>query len=215
MKLRLPRLFGAQPAVPATPAPAAALAAAPAFDLSPRTEACRFIADYWLSLRGERVRPRNAEIDPAVLARYLPHVALLEVRSADDTVCRLAGTAIRLSLGFELTGKSVIHLYAPELHRAAGFRFWTMATRPCGATFEMALRFSTGAEAPHEVIILPLEPDGPGEHPTLLLGAAGIQAVKWENIAVLPQLEASPSFRFVDIGTGIPPSTLPRDDFGG
>ena len=87
------------------------------------------------------MRPRNAEINPAALARYLPHVALLEVRSADDTICRLAGTAIRLSLGFELTGKSVIHLYAPELHRAAGFRFWTMATQPCGATFEIGLRF--------------------------------------------------------------------------
>jgi hypothetical protein len=160
------------------------------------------------------LRPRNAEIDPAALARYLPHVALLEVRSIDDTICRLAGTAIRLSLGFELTGKSVIHLYAPELHRAAGYRFWTMATRPCGATFEMALRFSTGAEAPHEVVILPLEADRPGSRPTLLLGAAGMQAVKWENIAVLPQLQAAPSFRFIDVGAGIPVSTLPPDDFG-
>lgn len=99
------------------------------------------------------------------------------------------------------------------MHRAAGYLFWTMATRPCAATFEMALRFSTGAEAPHEVIILPLEPDEPCAAPTLLLGAAGIEAVKWENIAVLPQLQASPSFRFIDIGAGIPVSTLPPDDF--
>jgi len=208
VKLKLPRLFGTRPATQALPA------AVPAFDLSPLTEPCRFIADYWLALRGQRMLPRNAEIDPAALARNLPHVALLEVRSPDDTICRLAGTSIRLSLGFELTGKSVIHLYAPELHRAAGFRFWTMATQPCGATFEMGLRFSTGAHAPHEVIILPLEPDGPGMAPTLLLGAAGMQAVNWENIAVLPQLQAAPSFRFIDIGAGIPPSTLPPDDFG-
>ena len=50
--------------------------------------------------------------------------------------------------------------------------------------------------------------------PTLLLGAAGMQAVNWENIAVLPQLQAAPSFRFIDIGAGIPASTLPPDDFG-
>ena len=209
-KLRFPGFFNAKPA--------AAPPVRPAADLLPRTEACRFIIDYWRRVRGDRLRPRDGEIDPAGLAKYLPHIALLEVRARDETYCRLAGTAIRLSLGFELTGKNVIHIYAPELHRAAGYRFWSMATHPCGAMFEMPLRFSTGlsigVEAPHEVVVLPLEPDSPGAPPMLLLGAAGMAAVKWENTALLPQLDASPSFRFVDIGAGIPVSSLPPDDFG-
>jgi len=202
MRLRLPRFFGAGQA----PEPPAAL--------TPRTAACRFIVDYWQGLRGQRLRPRNGEIDPAALTRHLPHVALFEVRARDHTHCRLAGTAVRLSLGFELTGKNVVHLYAPELHRAAGYRFWSMATHPCGALFEMPLRFSTGLEAPHELVLLPLEPDEAGAPPMLLVGAAGLMPVNWENMAVLPQLTASPTFRFVDIGAGVPASTLPPDDFG-
>jgi len=208
MKLKFPRFRRAGRGSAAGPAPERVL------DLSPETEACRSIAEYWLSLRGERLRPRNGEIDPAALARHLPHVALFEVRAPGLTVCRLAGTSIRLSLGFELTGKNVVHLYGPELHRAAGYRFWSMGNHPCGAVFEMPLRFSTGAEAPHELVILPLEPDRPEGAPLLLVGAAAFAAVNWENKAMLPQLQASPGFRFVDIGAGIPASTLPPDDFG-
>ena len=183
------------------------------FDPPPRTEPCRFIADYWRTLRGDRLSPRRTEVDPAALARYLAHVGLFEVHSADLTVCRVAGTAFRLSLGFELTGKNVVHLYSADLHRAAGYRFSTIVTWPCAATVEISLRFSSGAEHPHEVLLLPLEPDGPGARPMILVGTAGIDAVAWQNAAILPQLQASPTFRFIDIGAGIPPSTLPPDDF--
>lgn len=147
------------------------------------------------------------------MARYLPQVALFEVRSPELTLCRLAGTAFRLSLGFELTGMNLNHLYAPEPHRAAGYRFTTMATRPCAATVELALRFSSQARAPHELIFLPLEPDGSEVPPTLLVATAGIDAALWQNTAILPQLQASPTFRFIDIGAGVPASTLPPDDF--
>jgi hypothetical protein len=172
----------------------------PAFSQPPKTEPCRFILDYWQALRGDRLRPRHAEIDAVAIApQYLPHVALFEVRAPDLTHCRLAGTAFRLSLGFELTGRNVVHLYAPELHRAAGYRFFTMASQPCAATVELSLRFSSGAESPHEVIFLPLEPDGPEVPPILLVATAGIDAVRWQNTAILPQLHASPTFRFIDI----------------
>ena len=159
MKLNLSRFFGlgsnARPGMgtPATPASGAA------FDLAPKTEVCRIILDHWQDLRGDRLLPRHSEFDPAAVARYLPNVALFEVRSPELTFCRLAGTAYRLSLGFELTGMNVNHLYAPELHRAAGYRFTTMAVQPCAATVELALRFSAQQQSPHELIFLPLEPD--------------------------------------------------------
>ena len=208
MKLSLGHLFGRAAAVPA----AAGLKAI--FDPPPKTEACRVILDHWQSLRGDRLLPRHAEFDPAAVARYLPHIALFEVRSPELTFCRLAGTAFRLTLGFELTGMNVNHLYAPELHRAAGYRFTTMATRPCAATVELSLRFSSQSQAPHELIFLPMEPDSAEAPPTLLVATAGIDTVLWQNAAILPQLQASPTFRFIDIGAGIPPSTLPPDDFG-
>jgi len=214
MKLRLPRLFRSETSGQSTARAPAAPASKAAFDLSPKTEACRVILDHWQLLRGDRLLPRHAEFDPAAVARYLQNVALFEVRSPELTFCRLAGTAYRLSLGFELTGMNVNHLYAPELHRAAGYRFTTMAIRPCAATVELSLRFSAQQQAPHELIFLPLEPDDSGAPPTLLVATAGIDDVLWQNTAILPQLQASPTFRFIDIGAGIPISTLPPDDFG-
>jgi hypothetical protein len=211
MKLNLPRLFGqdsnAAADQPVTPS------AKSAFDPPPKTEACRVILDHWEALRGDRLLPGHAEFDPAAVARYLQNLALFEVRSPEVTHCRLAGTAFRLTLGFELTGTNVNHLYAPELHRAAGYRFTMMATRPCAATVELALRFSGQRQAPHELIFLPMEPDRPDAPPLLLVATAGIDAALWQNTAILPQLEASPSFRFIDIGADIPSSTLPPDDF--
>ena len=214
IKLRLPRLFRRETSGQSTARASATPASKVVFDLSPKTEACRVILDHWQQLRGDRLLPRHAEFDPAAVARYLPNVALFEVRSPELTHCRLAGTAFRLTLGFELTGMNVNHLYAPELHRAAGYRFTTMVTRPCAATVELALRFSAQQQAPHELIFLPLEPDNGSTPPTLLVATAGIDDALWQNTAILPQLQTSPSFRFIDIGAGIPASTLPPDDFG-
>jgi len=185
----------------------------PGFDTPPKTETCRFILKYWQALRGARPRPRRAEIDPAALAPYLPQVGLFEVQSPEFTLCRLAGTAFRLSLGFELTGRNVVHLYAPELHRAAGYRFHMMVTQPCASMLELPLKFSTGLEHPHEVLLLPLEPEGPEASPQLLVGMAGIDDVLWQNTAILPQLQPSSTFRFVDIGAGVPESSMPPDNF--
>jgi hypothetical protein len=207
MKLNVPRFLSRGSAVPL------AIGVVPAHDTPPKTEACRVVLDHWLALRADRLRPRHPEFDPADVARYLPHVALFEVRSPEVTLCRLAGTAYRLTLGFELTGRNVLHLYAPELHRAAGYRFTTIVTRPCAATVDLVLRFSNQAQSPHELLFLPLEPDGPDIPPTILVVAAGIDAALWQNAAILPQLEASPTFRFIDIGAGIPASTFPPDDF--
>ncbi len=140
-------------------------------------------------------------------------MALFEVRDANVTICRLAGTALHRTLGFELTGRNVVHLYGPSLHRAAGYRFFMMAKQPCAAILEIPLKFSTGAENPHEVILLPLDPERPEAMPVLLVAIASIDAVAWQNTAVLPQLDASPTFRFVDIGAGIPPFSFPPADF--
>lgn len=187
---------------------------APKLSFAPRpnSKPCGVILDHWEALRGDRLRPRRSEIDPAALRPFLQNVGIFEVCAPTVTMCRLAGTAFHRTLGFELTGRNVVELYGPPLYRAAGYRFHAMATQPCAATFDLVLRFSSGAENPHEIMLLPLAPDQPEALPTLLVGIAPINAVEWQNTAVLPQLDASPNFRFVDVGAGIPPS-LPPDDF--
>jgi hypothetical protein len=187
----------------------------PVLNFAPRpvSKPCGATLDHWLELRGERLRPRRPEIDPAALMPFLPNIGIFEVVAPDVTICRLAGTAFHRSLGFELTGRNVSELYGPSLYRAAGYRFHMMATHPCAAMFDLILRFSSGAENPHEIMLLPLEPGAPSASPALLVGIAPLRAVEWENTAVLPQLDASPSFRFIDIGAGVPAS-WPPDDLG-
>ena len=179
----------------------------------PGSKPCGAILDHWQGLRGNRLRPRRSEIDPAALAPFLPNIGIFEVVAPDVTICRLAGTAFHRTLGFELTGRNVAELYGPSLYRAAGYRFQMMATQPCGAMFDLVLRFASGAENPHEIMLLPLEPESPAALPTLLVGVAPIRAVEWENTAVLPQLDPSPNFRFIDIGVGTP-ALRPPDDYG-
>jgi hypothetical protein len=186
---------------------------APSPNRALQTETCKFLLGYWQALRGARLLPAHADIDPASLSRFLPKIGLFEVRSPDLTICRLAGTGFRASLGFELTGRNVVHLYAADLHRAAGYRFWMMATKPCGAALVLPLVFSSGSANPHEVLLLPVAPNKPDGSTLLLVGIASFERLEWENAALLPQLSASPDFDFIDIGAGRPASTLPPADF--
>jgi len=58
---------------------------------------------YWRSVRGERRRPTRAELTPAGMAKFLRHVALLEVRHVSATKrtyrIRLAGTHVENVFG--------------------------------------------------------------------------------------------------------------------
>lgn len=63
--------------------------------------------DHWMALRTDLGRlPRRSEIDPLDLPpAALPGMLILE-RGADQRfLCRLAGTRVRESFGFEVTGK--------------------------------------------------------------------------------------------------------------
>lgn len=179
----------------------------------PASKPCGVILDHWQTLRGDRLRPLRSELDPAAFKPFLQNVGIFEVVAPDTTICRLAGTAFHRTLGFELAGRNVAELYGPTLFRAAGYRFQMMALQPCAAMFDLVLRFASGAENPHEIMLLPLEPETPDAPPPLLVGIAPIRAVEWENTAVLPQLDPSPNFRFIDIGAGVPAS-WPPDDWG-
>jgi hypothetical protein len=178
-----------------------------------QTEICRLLFRQWQALRGDRLLPRRADLDPAHFAGYLPHVGLFEVHGPELTVCRLAGTSFQRSLGFELTGRNVVHIYAPDLRVAAGYRFFMMATQPCAAMLELPLRFASGAPNPHEILLLPLEPKHAEAPPLLLVAVAATDVVTWQNTAILPHLQASPTFCFIDIGAGVPASTLPPENF--
>lgn len=70
------------------------------------------VLNYWDEKRAERLMPSRADIDPADLKAYLPHVTLVDV--VDDErryVYRLVGTREVELRGNDPTGKSVTEAY--------------------------------------------------------------------------------------------------------
>ena len=69
------------------------------------------VYDYWNALRNGRPVPRRSDVDPAHLRAVLAHVLLLDRLSPDQTVFRLAGTAVCQAFGRELRDHSFLSLW--------------------------------------------------------------------------------------------------------
>lgn len=82
--------------------------------------------DYWSALRSNLGRlPRRSEVDPLDLPReVLPGIIVLEEEPDGRFFCRLAGTRLRDSFGFEPTGWHLDEVMAPgpAAARAAIYR---------------------------------------------------------------------------------------------
>ena len=70
-----------------------------------RHPSIKALYEYWNGLRGSRLAPTRAELDPKQIAQELGDIFLLE-GSAEDFSFRLAGSRMVASLGQALTGKS-------------------------------------------------------------------------------------------------------------
>ena len=65
----------------------------------------RHLFDYWLNAANGRAMPSRADISPAGMSSFLPHVSLIEVRRDPvDFYYRLAGTRLRDYFAAEVTG---------------------------------------------------------------------------------------------------------------
>ena len=78
------------------------------------TPACRDFVQAWVRCRGDAVAPRRGDIELGEIARHLHWLSVLEVRSADEMVFRLVGTAINNTRGRELTGTNLRDLSRPQ-----------------------------------------------------------------------------------------------------
>ena len=69
-----------------------------------------FVVGYWGRIRGAKLAPDQADIDPKALKRLLPFVFLLDMRGANNVPVpyRLAGTALCERFGCELRGQSFL-----------------------------------------------------------------------------------------------------------
>ncbi len=73
-----------------------------------------FAVGYWSRLRNGQSAPDQADIDPRSLKSLLPFVFLLDARTSEGPVFRLAGTSLCQRYGGELRGRNFLAHWDPS-----------------------------------------------------------------------------------------------------
>jgi hypothetical protein len=77
----------------------------------------RALAQYWLSLWDGDTPPARGAINPARMKDMLPGIAIFGCRPNEGVHCRLAGSAIVMGLGVDVTGRDLIAMTPPEFQK--------------------------------------------------------------------------------------------------
>lgn len=149
--------------------------------------------------------PRRGDIELSDIARHLHWLSVLEIRSPDEMIFRLVGSAINATRGRELTGTSLRDLSRDEDWPRRSAINVALAAYPCGLSFRVLFGYSIGPPVYSEYVCLPVLADR-DDAPRQLFTIR--QPV--ENVTLrLPQLDpvynqVGDENRFVDLGAGVP-----------
>ncbi len=116
----------------------------------------RTIFEYWDKLRGSRLAPERADIDPNAIRAILAETFIIEIDDVAGHPFRLAGTAICGLFGRELKGAAMVGLFAPRQRDAVRDLFTRAAGDSCAFVLGVEAETGRGRSAPGEVIFLPL-----------------------------------------------------------
>jgi hypothetical protein len=116
---------------------------------------------YWLGKRGDRIMPARADLDPIDVRFAIGDIILADV--IDGTPprfrIRLHGTNLSERTNFDLTGKMLDDMPAPEFRDLVG-RSFRKVVRTREPLHVLADRMLDGRMQRYEAIVLPLSADG-------------------------------------------------------
>jgi hypothetical protein len=121
----------------------------------------QLLYEYWLSKRGDRPMPARADLDPIDIRFAIGDVILADV--LDEVPprfrIRLHGTNLSERTNFDLTGKMLDEMPAPEFRELShrSFRKVVRTREPLHALADRAL---DGRMQRYEAVVLPLSADG-------------------------------------------------------
>ncbi len=123
-----------------------------------RLTTTRLLFAHWDRLRGERVAPTRADIDPADLRGFLADVFMLDAHPWQEGRIRLAGTRVCALFGYELKGQRLPDLWLererPEISRLIGAVTGGMQ----GLVASVTGKTGQGREVDAELLLLPVRP---------------------------------------------------------
>ena len=121
----------------------------------------RQLYEYWLEKRGDRKMPSRADLDPVDIRFVIGDIVLADV--IDETPprfrIRVHGTNLVERVNFELTGKMLDEMPAPEF-RDLVTKSFRKVTRTAEPLHVLAERMLDDRMQRYEAIILPLSSDG-------------------------------------------------------
>lgn len=114
----------------------------------------RSLFAYWDGLRGQRIAPERADIEPGEIRDLLADMFILEV-AGRSAAFRLAGTRLCALFGRELTRSPFATLWGNRGPDASGL-VETVAQDATGVVAGLLGASSSGEELPLELLLLPL-----------------------------------------------------------
>ncbi len=142
------------------------------FSAIPMAAPLQLLHDYWQSKLNGRIMPSRADINPAEMKTFLPHIVLFDVGAGQRLRIRLAGTRAVEAYGSEITGRYLDELELGELREQimAAHQQCTASRAPYYWT-GIYTRITDGRKLRVEHLDTPLSADGETVN-MLLVGAA-------------------------------------------
>jgi hypothetical protein len=173
-----------------------------------RTFPTQKLYEYWLSLPRTGHFPARSSVDPAALIDILPAIHILEWVPPDQLRVRLLGTGRVGRMGRDITGKNYLDLLSEDGRKESVRNIELIFSTPCGLLTLREERYENGDLDTVERLSLPLLHEERGT-PHLIGTSAPLVET---NIALdrgRRSLDAPIiSYRFIDIGAGIPDEPL-------
>ncbi len=169
----------------------------------------RFV-DAWLAWRSDRLLPDRSAVDLRYVAADLPTIGVIEVRSPDEIVARIAGSALRQHHGTEMTGRSLREITTDADWPVRSGRYLQMTRQPCGSFYQGRDVLPTGQVMEYEVVQLALLPGAPDEPRQIIWNVMPLdQSFVLEPPTGPRTVPVSSRYVFVDIGASLPGAATP------
>jgi hypothetical protein len=132
---------------------------------------------YWDSLRGARLAPQRAEIDPGEIGHALPDTFVLDYDEAAGHPFRLAGTRVCAIFGHELKSTAFARLWSEASRDAARVLTAVIANESAGVVASVTGHTDDERSMAIELLLLPLSVRS--RFPARLLGSMAVVHVPY------------------------------------
>lgn len=121
-----------------------------------RHNSTRIVFAYWDALRGDRLAPDRAEIEPSHIRDALADALMLEIDETAGHPFRLAGTRLCALFGRELKGFAFADLWTGSASRDGRALVDTVLGETAAVVAGVAATTQSGRTLPLELLLLPL-----------------------------------------------------------